>query len=96
MLLIKNQFENEINKISDKYISQIKFLTGVATDDSDPTFCSILPNEVYSGEYPNQYIKIKIYQGLLNTIDNTSILEHELIIPFHMSLNTYGLASLNA
>lgn len=96
VLSIKQQFEDNIKVITNKYDIQIAFLTGIITDDSDPTFCSIVPNEVYSGEYPNQYVKIKIYQGLVDKIDNTSVLEHELIIPFHMSLNTYGLASLNA
>lgn len=96
VLLIKSQFDAELQAIAEKYNNQINFLTGAFSDNADPTFCSIIPNEVYSGEYPNQYVKVKIYQGLIDKIDNSSILEHELIIPFHMSLNTYGLASLNA
>lgn len=96
VLSVQQQFENELTNIIEKYDTQIAFLTGVVTDDTDPTYCSIIPNEVYSGEYSNQYVKVKIYQGLVDNIDDNSILEHELIIPFHMSLNTYGLASLNA
>lgn len=96
VLTVKKQFEKDIEYINEKYDTQIEFLTGVITDDSDPTYCSVVPNPVYNGEYPNQYIKISIYQGLVDDVDDNAILEHELIVPFHMSLNTYGLASLNA
>ena len=95
VLLVKTQFNDEIIAIEAKYDSQLTFLTGITIDNSDPTFCSIIPNEVYSGEYSNQYVKVKIYQGLLEQLDD-KFLEHELIVPIHMSLNTYGLASLNA
>ena len=95
VLSLKTQFINEIVTIKEKYDNQIAFLSGVITNDNDPTYCSITPNEVYNGEYANQYVKVKIYQGLLDE-PNNKFLEHELIIPFHMSLNTYGLASLNA
>ena len=94
ILSLQTQFASDILAIKNKYGNQIDFLNGIITDDTDPTYCSITPNEVYSGEYANQYVKVKIYQGLTEDFSD-ELLEHELIIPFHMSLNTYGLASLN-
>jgi len=56
--------------------------------NADPTFCSILPNEIYNGEFTNQYVKASIYK------DET--LEYEIIIPIHIYLNLYGLGLLNS
>lgn len=55
----------------------------------------ILPNDVYTGEYTNNlvhaaiYINRQIYQNGGNTIC-------DVYVPIHMSLNVYGLKSLNA
>ena len=57
-------------------------------ENADPTFCSILPNEIYNGEFTNQYIKASIYKD--------EILEYEIIIPIHVYLDLYGLGLLNS
>lgn len=55
----------------------------------------ILPNDVYTGEYTNNlvhaaiYTSKEIYQNGGNTIC-------DVYVPIHMSLNVYGLKSLNA
>lgn len=55
----------------------------------------ILPNDVYTGEYTNNlvhaaiYTNRQIYQNGGNTIC-------DVYVPIHMSLNVYGLKSLNA
>ncbi len=51
----------------------------------------ILPNDVYDGEYCNNVVRCRIYakQTDLNP-------EVEIYIPIYMSLNTYGLKSLNS
>lgn len=55
----------------------------------------ILPNDVYTGEYTNNlvhaaiYTSRQIYQNGGNTIC-------DVYVPIHMSLNVYGLKSLNA
>ena len=49
----------------------------------------ILPNDEYLGSYSNNRVEAKVYKSngeLLATV----------IVPIHMSLNTFGLASLNA
>ena len=50
----------------------------------------ILPNDIYDGEYGNNLIHCKIYNSAVDT--NPFV---ELYIPIYMSLNTYGLKSLN-
>ena len=55
----------------------------------------ILPNDIYTGEYTNNlvhaaiYTNKEIYQNGGNTIC-------DVYVPIHMSLNVYGLKSLNA
>ena len=55
----------------------------------------ILPNDVYTGEYTNNlvhaaiYTNRQVYQNGGNTIC-------DVYVPIHMSLNVYGLKSLNA
>lgn len=50
----------------------------------------ILPNDVYDGEYGNNLVHCKVY----STASAANPLV-ELYIPIYMSLNTYGLKSLN-
>ena len=50
----------------------------------------ILPNDVYDGEYGNNLVHCKIY-----TSADAANPVVELYIPIYMSLNTYGLKSLN-
>nr|DAT78154.1 MAG TPA: hypothetical protein [Caudoviricetes sp.] len=50
----------------------------------------ILPNDVYDGEYGNNLIHCKVYTSA--DVANPIV---ELYIPIYMSLNTYGLKSLN-
>lgn len=53
-------------------------------DVSDSVFIKIQPHEEYFGDYNNNFILIEV-DGIV-----------EIGIPVHFSLNTYGLASLNA
>lgn len=50
----------------------------------------ILPNDVYDGEYGNNLVHCKVY----TSADAANPIV-ELYIPIYMSLNTYGLKSLN-
>lgn len=59
--------------------------------DNDTIEIYILPNDTYSGAYSNNIVHGKVY-----TAGNNSNPLLEFYIPIHMSLNTYGLASLNA
>lgn len=55
----------------------------------------ILPNDVYSGEYSNNLVYGRVYSSK-TVYDNGGNPEVEIYIPIYMSLNTYGLKSLNA
>jgi hypothetical protein len=48
----------------------------------------ILPNDIYDGGITNNYIKTSFYSG-----ENLIAIAY---VPIYMSLNTFGLASLNA
>ena len=50
-------------------------------------FVKVIPEDVYSGAYNNNCIKVMIYKN--------NQLEYTIIVPIHLSLNAYGLASLN-
>ena len=50
----------------------------------------ILPNDIYDGEYGNNLVHCKVY-----TSADAANPVVELYIPIYMSLNTYGLKSLN-
>ena len=50
-------------------------------------FVKVIPEDIYSGAYNNNCIRIMIY--------NNNQLEYTVIVPIHLSLNAYGLASLN-
>ena len=93
---IKDEYAAKAKDIALKYDTKIKWLQGLILDEDDPTYCQIIPNNVYNGEYLNQYVKIQVYKGFVKDDDENKVLEHKIIVPFHMSLNTYGLASLNA
>lgn len=86
--------QNLVGLLTEKYESELaynKYLLSYTknelTDSENPTFCSVIPNEMYSGEYPNQYVKALIY--------NQDICEYEIIIPIYMYLNKYDFAELN-
>ena len=73
-------------------------LTPLDTDDGsweDLTNFYILPDDVYDGEYCNNLIHGKIYSSK-KVYQNNGNPEVEIYIPIYMSLNTYGLKSLNA
>ena len=55
----------------------------------------ILPNDTCSGAYGNNLVHGKIYSNE-NSYTNGGTPEAEVYIPIYMSLNNYGLASLNA
>ncbi len=56
----------------------------------------IAPADVYSGEYCNNLIRGKIYPSEDAYKNNSANPEAEIYIPICLTLNTYGLASLNA
>lgn len=55
----------------------------------------ILPNDTYSGEYTNNVVHAAVYKTYEDYAANFAPLMN-IYIPIHMSLNTYGLKSLNA
>lgn len=59
-----------------------------AVGENAADFVYIVPDDVYSGEYCNNVIH--------GTVTNNGVSEVEVWIPIHLSLNTYGLKSLNA
>lgn len=65
---------------------------GKETLTTNTEYCEfyILPNDVYDGEYANNLVHGKVYSK------QNGIYEADIYIPIYMSLNTYGLASLNA
>lgn len=56
----------------------------------------IAPADVYSGEYCNNLIRGKIYPSEDDYKNNSANPDAEIYIPICLTLNTYGLASLNA
>ena len=54
----------------------------------------IIPDDTYDGAYCNNRVRISIYANSSAVSGGNP--EMEIIVPIHMSLNTYGLASLNA
>lgn len=56
----------------------------------------IAPADIYSGEYCNNLIRGKIYPSEDAYQNNSANPEAEVYIPICLTLNTYGLASLNA
>lgn len=57
--------------------------------------CYITPDDVYDGAYCNNMIKVSLYTSDV-TASTGGNPEAEIYIPIYMSLNTFGLASLNA
>lgn len=55
----------------------------------------ILPDDVYSGEYTNNIVHAAIYANKQIYQNNGNAIAH-VYVPIYMSLNTYGLKSLNA
>lgn len=55
----------------------------------------ILPNDVYNGAYSNNLVHGKVYNNYYDYLNDGNP-EVEIYIPIYMSLNIYGLASLNA
>lgn len=55
----------------------------------------ILPNDVYDGAYANNLVHGMIYSSK-TSYDNGNNPEVDIYIPIYMSLNTYGLKSLNS
>lgn len=55
----------------------------------------ILPNDVYDGAYSNNLVHGKIYSSK-TAYQNNGNAEVDIYIPIYMSLNTFGLKSLNA
>lgn len=62
---------------------------------TDLTGIYVVPADVYDGAYSNNIVKVKIYKDEA-TYKNKGIHEAEVSVPIHLSLNTFGLASLNA
>lgn len=55
----------------------------------------ILPNDTYDGAYCNNLVHVKIYTNKTVYNNGQGNPEAEIYIPIYMSLNTYGLQSLN-
>lgn len=55
----------------------------------------ILPNDVYTGEYTNNLVHASIYTSR-QVYENGGNTICDVYVPIHMSLNVYGLKSLNA
>lgn len=55
----------------------------------------VLPNDVYDGAYSNNLVHGKIYSSK-SVYQNNGNAEVDIYIPIYMSLNTFGLKSLNA
>lgn len=55
----------------------------------------ILPNDVYTGEYTNNLVHAAIYTNR-QVYENGGNTICDVYVPIHMSLNIYGLKSLNA
>ena len=55
----------------------------------------ILPNDVYTGEYTNNLVHAAIYTSR-QVYENGGNTICDIYVPIHMSLNVYGLKSLNA
>ena len=75
-----------IGGVDDNFITSALTIKEVEDDNS---FVYVIPADVYSGEYTNNCVEAYIY-------DENDEIDCKIIIPIHMSLNTYGLASLNA
>lgn len=55
----------------------------------------ILPNDIYTGEYTNNLVHAAIYTSR-QVYENGGNTICDVYVPIHMSLNVYGLKSLNA
>ena len=53
------------------------------------------PDDIYDGSFTNNRVHVKIYMSR-SAAQNSGNTEAEFYVPIHMSLNTFGLASLNA
>lgn len=53
------------------------------------------PDDIYDGSFTNNRVHVKIYMSK-SAAQNSGNAEAEFYVPIHMSLNTFGLASLNA
>lgn len=61
-------------------------------------FVKIIPTDTYSGAYCNNCVKIEIGTENTDSVTKEKVfnLEYTVIVPIHLSLNVYGLASLNS
>lgn len=55
----------------------------------------VVPDDIYDGAYCNNIVRVRIYSRK-DIADADGNPEVDLWVPIHMSLNTFGLASLNA
>jgi len=53
------------------------------------------PDDIYDGSFTNNRVHVKIYMSR-SAAQNSGNTEAEFYVPIYMSLNTFGLASLNA
>ena len=86
LTIIYNERLEEYNKQLENYNNQLEINHYYSSNDI--IFNSIIPNDSYNGQYVNQHVKIEIYEN--------DIKEATILIPIHMLLNVYGLASINA
>lgn len=63
--------------------------------DNNVNTVYILPNDIYTGEYTNNLVHAKIYTSR-QVYENGGNTICDVYVPLYMSLNVYGLKSLNA
>lgn len=61
-------------------------------------FVKIVPTDTYTGAYNNNCVKVEIGTTSIDSQTEEEVfdLEYTVIVPIHLSLNVYGLASLNS
>lgn len=78
--LVPREIENEDGSISYEFLNMVY----------------ILPDDTYDGGFCNNLVHCKIYSSKTVAESSGGKPEVDLYIPIYMSLNTYGLKSLNA
>ena len=73
--------------------STIKSVRGNNVNEDDLYYVYITPDDVYDGAWCNNIVRARIYGSEQEVGQNP---EATVYMPIHMSLNTFGLASLNA
>lgn len=91
-----NPLNADLALISAKNSSEGQTVIAQPIDATEPlTQVYVLPNDTYSGEYMNNLVHAIVYKTYADYAANLSPIM-DIYVPIQMSLNTYGLKSLNA